>query len=382
MIKILTIIGARPQIIKAAAISRAIKNSFSKDIKEIILHTGQHYDHNMSEVFFQELGIPEADIQLNVGSASHGKQTAAMITGIEKAILETEVDYVLVYGDTNSTLAASIAASKIHIPIVHVEAGLRSFNKSMPEEINRILCDHTSSMLFSPTKAGKENLIREGFSEENEAPFTADNPGIFHCGDVMYDNSMYFSQISEEKTDIIKRLNVTKNDFVLCTIHRDSNTDNPEKLSAIFNALDSISKEKNIEIILPLHPRTSKLLEKTLSPEVLNKCKNNTKIRIIEPASFLEMIELEKNSKLIITDSGGVQKEAFFFKKACIILRPQTEWVEIVDAETAIIADTDEDKIISSFKSFYANPPTEFPAIFGDAKAADYILKQIIKNNS
>ena len=315
MIKILTIIGARPQIIKAAAISRAIKNSFSKDIKEYILHTGQHYDHNMSEVFFQELGIPEADIQLNVGSASHGKQTAAMITGIENAILETEVDYVLVYGDTNSTLAASIAASKIHVPIIHVEAGLRSFNKSMPEEINRILCDHTSSMLFSPTNTGKENLIREGFSEENITPFNADNPGVFHCGDVMYDNSMYFSQIAKENTDIIKRLNIKKDNFVLCTIHRDSNTDSPKKLSAIFNALDTISNENNIEIILPLHPRTSKLLDKNLSSKILKKCTNNAKIRIIEPASFLEMIELEKNSKLIITDSGGVQKEAFFFIK-------------------------------------------------------------------
>ena len=253
MIKIVTIIGARPQIIKAAALSRAIKNNFSNEIEEIIVHTGQHYDQNMSQVFFDELGIPAPNYNLGVGSGKHGEQTAKMIEGIEEILLKENPDYLVVYGDTNSTLAGAIAASKIHIPIVHIEAGLRSFNKAMPEEINRICCDHCSTMLFSPTTTGYKNLINEGFNQENKKPFTIDNPGIYHCGDVMYDNSLYFSSIANSQHPI------ANSQYILCTIHRNNNTDEPERLSAIVRALLRLSKEE--EIIIPLHPRTKKLLD-------------------------------------------------------------------------------------------------------------------------
>ncbi len=381
MIKLLSIIGARPQIIKAAAISRAIRDNYSHAIQEIILHTGQHYDHNMSAVFFSELGIPAADINLNVGSASHGKQTADMIIGIEKAIEESKADFVLVYGDTNSTLAASIAASKMQIPIIHVEAGLRSYNKKMPEEINRILCDHTSTLLFSPTETGYNNLIKEGFSPNNTAPFNPDNPGIFHCGDIMYDNSLHFSKIADEKSKIAENLNLENKAFILCTIHRDSNTDNPEKLTNIFKAIYDITEKNKINCIIPLHPRTKKLLKRNLAEEVFHSITESSYIQIIEPLGFLDMIALEKKAKMVMTDSGGVQKEAYFFKKACLILRPQTEWVEIVKEKAAMICDSDYNRIIAAYEHFSEETPSNFPEIFGNGKAADFILQTILKAN-
>ena len=216
--KIVTIIGARPQIIKAAGLSRAIKSRYADRIQEVIVHTGQHYDDNMSQVFFDELGIPKPNYNLQVGSASHGVQTAKMIEGIEQILMDEKPDYIVLYGDTNSTLAGAVAASKIHVPIVHIEAGLRSFNKSMPEEINRIVCDHCSTLLFTPTQAGFENLVREGFKTDNVGPYTIDNPKVFHCGDIMYDNSLYFSRIAEQKTDILQRLELTEKPFVLATL--------------------------------------------------------------------------------------------------------------------------------------------------------------------
>ncbi len=378
MIKIVTIIGARPQIIKAAALSRAIKNNFSDKIKEVIVHTGQHYDENMSQVFFDELGIPTPDYNLGVGSGAHGVQTAKMIEGIEEILLKEKPDYLVVYGDTNSTLAGAIAASKIHIPIVHIEAGLRSFNKAMPEEINRICCDHCSTMLFSPTTTGYKNLINEGFNPNNKKPFTIDNPGIYHCGDVMYDNSLYFAKstvYSLQSTDIIAKKN-----FILCTIHRNNNTDEPERLKSIVKALIKISVEK--EIVIPLHPRTKKLLDVNLDSETYNTFINNSNIHIIEPVSFLEMISLEKNAGLVITDSGGVQKEAYFFKKPCIIMRSETEWKEIVEVGAAIIVDADEDRILEAYHHFKENNIEEFPEIFGDGKAAEFICKELICNKA
>ncbi|MEK6615862.1 MAG: UDP-N-acetylglucosamine 2-epimerase, partial [Bacteroidota bacterium] len=222
--KILTIIGARPQFIKAAALSRAIRNKFSEKISEVIVHTGQHYDDNMSHVFFEEMEIPKEDYNLEVGSSSHGKQTASMISGIEELLLKEKPDCVALYGDTNSTLAGAVAAVKIHIPVAHIEAGLRSFNKSMPEEINRIVCDHCSTLLFSPTKSGYVNLTKEGFSEFSKAPHTADNPKIYHCGDVMYDNAIYFSELAKKKSDILKQYELTPDNYILATIHRDNNT--------------------------------------------------------------------------------------------------------------------------------------------------------------
>ena len=381
--KLVTIIGARPQIIKAAALSRAIRNHYADQIQEVIVHTGQHYDDNMSQVFFDELQIPRPDYNLHVGSASHGVQTARMTEGIEALLIEEQPDFIVLYGDTNSTLAGAVAAAKIHVPIVHIEAGLRSFNKAMPEEINRIVCDHCSTLLFTPTKAGLENLKREGFPIDDSgvstgsttAP-TIDNPKVYHCGDIMYDNSLHFANIAEEKTDIIQRLELDGKPFILATIHRDSNTDQPERLSAIFSALIRLSKE--CQVVLPLHPRTSKLLNTNLREELREQIFNNPNIRLIPPVSFLEIIALERHAQLVMTDSGGVQKEAYFFKKPGIILRPETEWVEIVETGNAILADADENRIMQAWKHFKDNPPTKFPEIFGDGHAAEFMLKQML----
>ena len=376
--KIVTVIGARPQIIKAAALSRAIREHFKNEVQEVIVHTGQHYDSNMSQVFFDELGIPQPDYNLGVGSASHGVQTAKMIEGIEEILLKENPDYLVLYGDTNSTLAGAISASKIHVPIVHIEAGLRSFNKSMPEEINRICCDHCSTLLFSPTATGFKNLVNEGFNPDNKKKFTIDNPGIYHCGDVMYDNSKHFANVADQKSQILDKEGLRGIDYVLCTIHRDNNTDQPERLNAIFNALLKISEEKTI--VLPLHPRTSKLLKTNLKEDLFNKISDNKNIKIMPPASFFDMIVLERHAQMVVTDSGGVQKEAFFFQKPCLILRSETEWKEIVECGAAVITDADEDKIVESFNNFMENPPHNYPEFFGDGNAAVFICKEMLEN--
>ena len=379
--KIITVVGARPQIIKAAAISRAIENNFPQ-IEEIILHTGQHYDQNMSEVFFEELNIPKPTINLNVGSSSHGKQTAKMIEQIEDVLVQYKPNAIVVYGDTNSTLASAVAASKIHVPIVHIEAGLRSFNKKMPEEINRIICDHASTLLFSPTQTGYQNLINEGFSKTISKKATADCPNIYHCGDVMYDNSIHFSKLSEQKSSILSDLGIENNPFILATVHRNDNTDDPQKLNEIFSSFLKLTEENNIQLILPLHPRTMKMKETLLNETVKEQLSNSSLIKIIPPASFLDIISLEKNASLIITDSGGVQKEAYFFKKPCIILRPQTEWVEIVEAKSAVIADTNQEKILNAVNNYLHNENLSFPPVFGDGKAAEFILNEMVNQFS
>lgn len=378
MIKIVTIIGARPQIIKAAALSRAIKQHYSKSIQEIIVHTGQHYDENMSQVFFTELGIPAPHYNLNAGSGSHGKQTAAMLVGIEEILLNEKPNGIVLYGDTNSTLAGAIAASKIHIPVVHIEAGLRSFNKAMPEEINRTMCDHVSTLLFSPTKTGFVNLQKEGFSMDNEKPYTADNPKIYHSGDVMYDNSLFFSDIAEEKSDILRKHQLEGTPFVLATIHRNNNTDEPVRLNALFRALNRISEEQEMNVVLPLHPRTAKLLQHNLSPELYRQVTQNKRMKLIEPVSFLEMIALEKNCAIVMTDSGGVQKEAFYFKKPCVILRPETEWIELVICGSAIIADADETRILEAYDTLMQNKDLTYPPFYGNGKAAEFICEEMI----
>ena len=374
--KIVTIIGARPQIIKAAALSRAIKQQYADRIHEVIVHTGQHYDENMSQVFFNELGIPQPDYNLHVGSASHGKQTAQMIEGIEKILLEEKPDCIVLYGDTNSTLAGAVAASKIHIPVVHIEAGLRSYNKSMPEEINRIVCDHCSTLLFSPTQAGFDNLVKEGFKAESEGPYNIDNPKVVHCGDIMYDNSLYFSDIADRQVDLLKRLGLEGKPYMLSTLHRDSNTDHSERLNAILDALLELSKD--YAIVLPLHPRTRKMIDLLVEQDKINRLMQNENVKIIEPVSFLEMIQLEKHAQLVMTDSGGVQKESYFFKKPCVIMRPETEWVEIVQTGTATLTDADHDKILTASRQYLKQPPIVFPEIFGDGHAAEFMLETML----
>lgn len=376
MIKIITIIGARPQIIKAAAISRAVRTSFSDRIKEVIVHTGQHYDHNMSAVFFDELKIPKEDYNLNVGSASHAVQTAEIMRLLEPVLEEEKPQGVLVYGDTNSTLAAALTAAKMHIPVIHVEAGMRSFNKTMPEEINRICCDHVSTMLFSPTVTGTENLCREGFSENTRAPYSINNPLVVHCGDVMYDNSIYFAAEARQKSTILSDLNLSSGEFTLCTIHRESNTDDAQNLNSIFRALLHIAENNKQKIVIPMHPRTSKILTQQLQPELAERLERNYDIQIVEPVSFMDMIVLESECNMIITDSGGVQKESYFFKKPCVILRDETEWVELVEQGTAVIGGTDTDSIIDAFNKLKSRN-LNFPPLFGDGHAAEFICKQI-----
>ncbi len=375
---ILTVIGARPQIIKASALSRIIETEFASELNQILVHTGQHYDENMSAVFFDELGIPMADFNLKVGSSSHAVQTAKIMEGIEALILSEKPDGVLVYGDTNSTIAAALAASKLEIPVVHVEAGLRSFNKSMPEEINRILCDHVSTLLFCPTQSGIDNLANEGFDLEEKASATIDQPIVYACGDIMYDNSLHFSSVSDSKSTILAQLDLHENGFVLVTIHRNANTDDPSRLNSIFSALLRLQEATGLKIVLPLHPRTTKMMEQLLTDELNAKLTENNQVMLIPPAGFLDIIALEKNAKLIVTDSGGLQKEAFFFQKPCVVLRPETEWVEIVQNGNAILADADESRILEAALQLIEKTDFTYPTLFGDGHAARFIAQKIL----
>ena len=375
-IKILTIMGARPQIIKAAALSRAIRGGFADRVEEKILHTGQHYDANMSAVFFQELGIPAPHYNLHIGSGRHGAQTAGMMAGIEDVLVNEPFDAVVLFGDTNSTLAGALAAAKLHVPIVHIEAGLRSFNMAMPEEVNRIVCDQVSTLLFAPTHTAMDNLRHEGFFTSPATFAGGRKRHIWHSGDIMYDNSLFFADLANNRTDIIRRLGLEGKPFILTTIHRDHNTDNPERLSSILKALAELACTEGLKVVLPLHPRTRKTLQ---TPEAapLRTLLQDTGILLLPPASFFEMIELERHARIIMTDSGGVQKEAYFFQKPCVILRPETEWTEIVQQHTGILADANTERIIAAFHTLTADTHA-FPPIFGDGHAAEFILEKIV----
>ena len=377
MIKVASVVGARPQIVKAAAFSRAVRGEFANEIKEFIIHSGQHYDHKLSQVFFEEMGIPQPDYNLQAGSASHSVQTANMLMRFEKVFSEISPDAVIVYGDTNSTIAAALAAAKEHIPVVHIEAGLRSFNKSMPEEINRITTDHCSTLLFTPTIGGMDNLINEGFNPNNKAPYTIDNPGVFHCGDIMLDNSLYFASIASKHSKIIETYDLQENNFVLATIHRDYNTDNPERLKGLLFALAKIADTH--KVVLPLHPRTEKYIN-LLDTNVREDFFNHPGIVITPPLSFFDMIALEKSCKMVMTDSGGVQKEAYFFQKPVVILRTETEWTDIVKAGCGIITGSDPDKINEAFEYFLNTETLTFPPVFGDGSAAEFICETIIRH--
>ena len=377
MKRILTVIGARPQIIKAAAISRAVRDKFAHQVQERILHTGQHYDANMSQVFFDELGIPQPDYNLGVGSGSHGVQTARMIEGIEQVLQSDRFDGVLLYGDTNSTLAGAVAASKIHIPVFHVEAGLRSFNMSMPEEVNRIVCDQLSSILFPPTETGYRNLMREGFGDSKATFKDGKHRLVVNSGDVMYDNSTYFAAMAHEKSTILADLGVVPGRYILATIHRPNNTDDPARLTDILSTLVTLAERDRVHLVLPLHPRTRNLLKTNLSPAVYDRLSTSPFVKVIPPASFFDIIVLEKNALIVMTDSGGVQKESFFFARPCVILRPETEWVEIVEHGAGIMADADPQRILSAYDRLLGTQPV-FPPLFGDAHAAEHILDTIV----
>ena len=351
MKKICTVIGARPQFIKAAPVSKVLRREFN----EILIHTGQHYDNNMSTIFFEELNIPKPDYNLGIGSGSHGKMTGEMLAKLEEIYLKEKPDYVLVYGDTNSTLAGALAASKLLIPVVHVEAGLRSFNMSMPEEQNRILTDHISSLLFAPTQTAIKNINNEGLEEK----------GI-NVGDVMYDAVLNFTKLANEKSTIVKDLGLIAGDYILTTIHRAENTDDINRLRNIIEALNSTKNQ----IVLPIHPRTRKYIQEY-------GLKFGDNIKCIEPVGYLDMLSLESNASKIVTDSGGVQKEAYFMDKPCITMRDETEWVETVNVGWNIIVGTDKGNILNAINEFEV--PKDKPYIFGDGKAAEKILECLLK---
>ncbi len=354
--KILTVVGARPQFIKAAAVSREIGRHSS--LNEIVLHTGQHYDHNMSEVFFREMNIPDPAYNLNIKSSLQGEMTGRMIEGIEHVILSEKPDIILLYGDTNSTLAGAIAASKLFVKIAHVEAGLRSHNRNMPEEINRILTDRVSDILFCPTDTAMKNLMQEGFDNFKAVRIKT--------GDVMYDMALYYSKMSAGKSAIMAK--VRMQDFILCTFHRAENTNDPQKLSSIVNALNEI--HQSMRIVLPLHPRTRKTVE-ALGLDL--------KVETIEPQGYFDMLELTKNCKMVITDSGGLQKEAYFFRKPCICLRDETEWTELVDAGYLKLTGSNKEKIISAFKNYSSSEGKYDEGFYGDGNASAKIAAELLK---
>ncbi len=331
MKKIVTILGARPQFVKGAVLSRVIKSHNS--IEEIIVHTGQHYDANMSAVFFDEMQIPKPKYNLNINGLSHGAMTGQMLEKIEEILKVEKPEAIVVYGDTNSTVAGALAAKKMHIKVIHIEAGLRSFNMTMPEEINRVITDRISDLLSCPTDVAIKNLKSEGF---DNLPSLVEKHG-----DIMKDAVEFYGEFSEEKSTVLKDLKLKENNFVLATIHRQENTDDKEKLTNIFSALDEV--DKDTKVVLPLHPRTQKMLD------IYNI---TTNITCIDPVGYFDMLELLKNCSLVITDSGGLQKEAFFNKKHCIIVREETEWVELVENGFAEITGTNKSNITQVYKKF------------------------------
>ncbi len=364
--KIVTIVGARPQFIKAAVVSRAIENYNRQNsenlIDEVIVHTGQHYDNNMSDIFFTEMSIPKPKYSLHIGGGLHGAMTGKMLEQIETVLLKEKPNFVLVYGDTNSTLAGALAASKLHIPVAHVEAGLRSFNMDMPEEINRILTDRISQWLFCPTKTAVENLLKEGF--EN---FSAKVECI---GDVMYDAALFYKQDAKPSGKISELIN-RHGDFYLATIHRAENADNVERLRNIIEALDEIAKVR--AVILPLHPRTKKVI-KTANIKIKN-------IIMIEPVGYFDMISLLEKCLAVFTDSGGVQKEAYFFQKQCITLRNETEWIELVEHGFNQLVGAEKTKILQAEQNLKLINKDFSMQLYGDGKAGEKIVGELLKSN-
>jgi UDP-GlcNAc3NAcA epimerase len=361
--QIVTIVGARPQFIKASVVSRAILNL--NGVKEIVVHTGQHYDDNMAKVFFEELNIPKPRFNLGIGSSSHGKQTGEMLVAIEKVLLELKPSCVLVYGDTNSTLAGALAAVKLHIPLAHVEAGLRSFNLKMPEEVNRIVTDRISTFLFTPTDAATGNLIKEGVSKSS----------IFQVGDVMYDVALYYGKHSDVKSKIIQSLSLINKNYVMATVHRAENTDDIFRLKNILSFLDKLAKKYTV--VVPLHPRTRQILYANNLMGMFAK-----ELLFIEPVSYLDMVSLEKHADFIVTDSGGVQKEAYFYKKPCLTLRDETEWVELVQLgwNRLISPALDCQVMCDMAQEFLNNFKPKEVSLYGQGNSSDLIVKTLLEH--
>lgn len=347
--KILTVIGARPQFVKAAVVSRAFAE-LRPDVREVLVHTGQHYDASMSDVFFNELNIPRPDYNLGIGGGTHGQNTGRMIEKLEELLLSEKPDWVLVYGDTDSTLAGALAAVKLHIPVAHVEAGLRSFNRRMPEEINRVVTDHVSSLLLVPTEVARGNLRNEGIADDK----------VQAVGDVMYDAALYYKEYAR-KPEWFDSLGIPLGSYVLCTIHRADNTDTPARMGGIFEGLQG----GGLPVVLPLHPRTRKKLQE-MDLEIPGN------VSVVDPVGYLEMVWLEANCKVIATDSGGVQKEAYFHRKPCVTLREETEWVELVKGGFNILVGADEEQISKAIMESSTIDVTG--ELYGTGRAAEIIV--------
>ena len=370
-LRIVTIVGARPQFVKAAMVSRAIaehnRTKAYPAFTECILHTGQHYDRELSHVFFEELGIPEPTVNLAVGSGNHGETTGAMLAGIERELMQRKPDWMLVYGDTNSTLAGALAAAKLHVPVAHVEAGLRSFNRAMPEEINRVLTDHLSTRLLCPTPTAVDNLTREGISE-----------GVHHVGDVMYDAALFFGALAEEKSNVLERTELDPRGYCLATVHRAENTDDPKRLERILCGLNQVGQDL-APVVLPLHPRThARLRDRGIIGDgegVGVTSRDHEGIRFIPPQPFLAMVMLEKNARVILTDSGGVQKEAYFHGVPCVTLRDETEWVETVECDWNQIVGADVERIVDA--ACTAAPSGRVIAAYGNGDAAPRVIERL-----
>ena len=362
--KVATIVGARPQFIKAATVSRAIRNNHANCIAEVLVHTGQHYDENMSKVFFEELDIPQPNYHLGIAGGHHGEMTGKMLAAIEKVLLTERPDWVLVYGDTNSTLAGALAAVKLHIPLAHVEAGLRSFNMRMPEEVNRILTDRVSSLLFCPTLTAVKNLKAEGIVK-----------GVHNVGDVMYDAALFYRDRARETSDILDCLSLREEGFALATCHRAENTDDPIRLREICLGLSEVGS--SLPVVFPIHPRTRKLIEENGLQQSL------LQIKVIDPIPFFDMIALEQAAKLILTDSGGVQKEAFFYGVPCITMRDETEWVETVESGANRLVGANRERIQVAARQLIPKSRTDNPTrVYGTGKAATAILSHLLNHDT
>lgn len=357
MIKIVTIVGARPQFIKAAAVSRVIRDQFANRVQEALVHTGQHFDENMSKVFFEELDIPKPKYNLEISGGQHGAMTGRMLEAIENVLLAERPDWVLIYGDTNSTLAGALAAAKLHIPVAHVEAGLRSFNMRMPEEVNRIISDRVSSKLFCPTDVAVRNLAAEGITE-----------GVSNVGDVMYDVALHYREQARQKSNVLSRLNLKKSQFVLATCHRAENTDEPKRLEQIVEGLAMLSSK--LTVVIPMHPRTRKLLDEHGIMDLL------TGVKLVDPLPFLDMVALEQAAKVILTDSGGVQKEAFFYGIPCVTMRDETEWTETIDSGWNTLVGADAEKIVTAVIGARSGFSDTSP--YGDGNASEAIVRALI----
>jgi UDP-GlcNAc3NAcA epimerase len=360
MKKILTVVGARPQFIKAGVVSRVIRDNFSDQLEEILIHTGQHYDKDMSDIFFKQLDLPQPKANLEIGSSSHGEQTGKMLSLLEKILLQEKPDMVVVYGDTNSTLAGALAAVKIHLPVAHVEAGLRSWNRRMPEEINRVMVDHISSLLFCPSDVSINNLKKEGILE-----------GVVKTGDVMYDSALYCAKKAEQEKESFNRtckeFNISAGNYFLATVHRAENTDQIENLKQIISSFEKLPQK----VVWPVHPRTKKTIEE-------NKivCGNN--VVLTSPFSYLDMILFLKNAAMVLTDSGGVQKEAMFFETPCVTLRSETEWTETLESGWNLLSGIDSSQILKTVEAHSSTPKKNAEQIYGTGKSADKVITAIL----